>query len=403
MKVAIITNLYPPYARGGAEVVITRTVTELLAQGHEVAVVTTRPFSGVRSLFPRLEDDSNERIYRFYPLNLYHPLRDHKHWWCWRLLWHIIDAVNPLNGLFVWKTLRGISPDIIWTHNLKGLGLTIPLFLRRTPMPWVHQIHDVQLSVPSGLLIAGHERVLLTTKLFRYGYTSFCRWLFGSPAAVISPSRFLQKFYAQRGFFKKSRMVMMPNPAPKAQTLSRGLRSDGPARLLFVGQLEYHKGIKFLINTLQRCVCNMPFQLAIAGEGTQEGWILDVAKKDKRFVYVGFLAMDQLNRLFQISDALVVPSRCYENSPTVIYEALQAGLPVVAADIGGVAELIQTGVNGFLFTPQDEESLCQALVKFDEEKERLRATADQIQATVADYAIDKYVTRVVELFGALKA
>lgn len=396
MKIAIITNLYPPYSRGGAEVVITRTVTELLAQGHEVSVITTRPFTGVRSFLPRLEDDSNERIYRFYPFNLYHPLRDHRHWWCWRLLWHIIDAVNPLNGFFVWKTLREIAPDVVWTHNLKGIGLTIPLFLRRGRAPWVHQVHDVQLSVPSGLTIAGHERMFLTTKLFRHGYTLFCRLLFGSPTAIISPSRFLLEFYAQKGFFKKSRMVTMPNPAPKEQLLARGLRSAGPVRLLFVGQLEYHKGIKFLINTLQHCA--VPFQLAVAGEGTQEGWILEMAKKDKRITYVGFLAMDQLNRLFQISDALVVPSCCYENSPTVIYEALQAGLPVVAANIGGVAELIQPGTNGYLFTPQDQDSLCRAIMTLDEDKEWIRASADQIQATVADYAIDKYVARVVELF-----
>lgn len=396
MKIAIVTNLYPPYARGGAEVVITRTVTELLAQGHEVSVITSRPFGGFSTLVPHLEDKANEQIYRYYPLNIYHPLRDFKHPAPIRLLWHAIDMVNPLNGFLVRRLMNEIKPDVVWSHNLKGVGLTIPLFLRRSGLPWIHQLHDVQLSAPSGLIIAGKEKPKCCLRIFEWMYTRLCALLFDSPSIVISPSRFLRDFYQQRRFFKNSEVLVMPNPAPKIQTLTRGPRVPGPLRLLSISMLEEHKGIRFMMESLAKW--ETPFELTLAGEGTLGKWVREAAAKDKRFKHVGFLALDQIVKLFQISDALVVPSLCYENSPTVIYEALQAGVPVVAADIGGVAELIREGVNGYLFVPGDRQDLLATLRTIDQEKERLRADSDAIKATVADHAMDVYVRRLVELF-----
>ncbi len=399
MKIVIITNLYPPYLRGGAEIVLTRIVTELLASGHKIHVITTRPYGGTKTLVPRLEEKSNERIYRYYPLNFYHSLRDYKHPAPLRLLWHIIDMFNPFNAIVVRRLLKEIQPDVVWTNNLKGIGLMIPRAIRSCGLPHVHHVHDVQLSVPSGLIIAGSERSRCCIRFARGVYTRICRWLMGSPTVVLSPSRFLQEFYQARRFFPKSDVRVMMNPAPHTRYLPRLVRSTGSMRLLFVGQLEEHKGIRFLIESLK--ASHVPFELTIAGEGSLSAFIQSTAKQDRRFNYVGFLAMDQLVKLFQISDALVVPSLCYENSPTVIYEALQSGLPVVAADIGGVAELIREGENGFLFAAGDKNDLLSTLSTIDAEKDHLFATADAIRATVADLAMEKYVARLTELFGGI--
>lgn len=396
MKIAIVTNLYPPYSRGGAEVVITRVVTELLAQGHEVSVITTRPKKGIKSFFPRLESSANEMIYRFYPLNFYHPLRDYKHPAPIRLIWHLIDMVNPINGLLVRRVIHDIQPDVVWTHNLKGIGLTIPWALKIIRPPHIHHVHDVQLAVPSGLLLAGKERGTPFIRATRFLYTHVCQFLFTSPKVVISPSAFLKTFYETRGFFKRSRVVVMPNPAPKLSTLERGRRSAGPLKLLFVGQLEAHKGIHFLIKSLR--ASNLNFELMIAGEGSLKPFVQQAVKEDRRINYVGFLAMDQLVKMFQGADALAVPSKCYENSPTVIYEALESGLPVVAANIGGVAELIKEGVNGYLFTPLNSKELIEKLRVLDQNKDRLREASDVIRETVAPYAIDKYAEQLVALF-----
>jgi glycosyltransferase involved in cell wall biosynthesis len=69
------------------------------------------------------------------------------------------------------------------------------------------------------------------------------------------------------------------------------------------------------------------------------------------------IAPEVLNRV----DAIVVPSIWVENSPLVIHEAMQARVPVITADTGGMAELVQDGVNGVLFKFRDADSLAEKM------------------------------------------
>jgi glycosyltransferase involved in cell wall biosynthesis len=61
--------------------------------------------------------------------------------------------------------------------------------------------------------------------------------------------------------------------------------------------------------------------------------------------------------VFTLVSQVVVPSIWYENSPNVILEAFAHRTPVVASDLGGMAELVEDGVNGLRFTPGDASSL----------------------------------------------
>jgi glycosyltransferase involved in cell wall biosynthesis len=56
------------------------------------------------------------------------------------------------------------------------------------------------------------------------------------------------------------------------------------------------------------------------------------------------------------ANCLIVPSLCYENSPTVIYEAIAVGLPIIASKIGGITELL-LDYGGIMFDPGDEREL----------------------------------------------
>ena len=95
------------------------------------------------------------------------------------------------------------------------------------------------------------------------------------------------------------------------------------------------------------------------------------------------------------ADVLVVPSRWYENSPNAILEAYAAGLPVVATDLGGMAELVEHDKSGLLFRYNDASSLRQQLARLVDDPAlltRLRegipgvTTLDQeMQALVAAY------------------
>jgi len=88
-------------------------------------------------------------------------------------------------------------------------------------------------------------------------------------------------------------------------------------------------------------------------------------------------------------DIVVVPSVWLENSPLVIREAFAAGVPVVAADLGGMAEMVEDGRSGLLFRPGDAADLRRCLARLLEEpglRERLRAGIPPVRDIADDAA-----------------
>lgn len=391
MKIGIITNLYPPYARGGAENVIVRTVGQLIAMGHDVFVITGQPRKSGVTL--TLDRSSTERTYRFFPTNFYFTLDDYKHVWPVRLLWHIVDAFSPMPGKVVGRILDDEKPDVVFTHNLKGLGLGIAHAVQSRGIPHIHVLHDLQLVIPSGLLIAGKEYVLTWAKPFYAVYRAICRWRMGRPGMVVSPSQFIVDQYTHYGFFRGLPFVMQPNPTPNFKHVQRSERIGGPLKLLFVGQLGTHKGVMFLLEAMKKIKFDV--QLMIVGEGPLSDVVKSYAENDSRIVPLGYMVAEELMKCYSVADALVVPSLCYENSPTVIYEALNAGVPVLASRIGGVGELVREGETGYLFAPGVTEDFLRVVEELDRRKDEFAKSRDSIAKTVAPFSLDKYAERLL--------
>ncbi|MBU1126376.1 glycosyltransferase [Patescibacteria group bacterium] len=384
MKIGIVTNLYPPYVRGGAEHVVVRTVEALTEMEQEVFVVSTQP-RNVAGFGLSIDERTMERIYRFFPMNLYYILRDHYYPWIIRFFWHSIDTFLFNGAWMLNRIMAREEPDIMITHNLKGMGFAIPRVIAKKKIPHVHVVHDLQLIYPSGLIFFGKEKLSLVIRPFYWLYQIICKYKFGSPDVVIFPSTYLKNEYISRGFFPRSDVIVMPNPAPRFTDVSRTEHNDNKLRLLFVGQLEHHKGIDFLLEAIK----DQPdIQLIIAGEGTLIKKVKKYADENDRIVYLGYIAVDQLVNCFALSDALIVPSLCYENSPTVIYESFKAGVPVLASDIGGVGELVENGKNGFLFTPGDKADLLRVIDELRCKKDKF--VPEEIKKTIAPYELAVY-------------
>ncbi len=391
MKIGIITNLYPPHARGGAENVIVRTIEQLLSMGHDIFVITGQPRSAGPG--PTLGTLSIERVYRFFPRNMYFTLDDHKHRWVVRLLWHSIDAFSYHGAHVVRRVLRDEKPDVVITHNLKGIGLRIPNAIQQMDIPHVHIMHDLQLVIPSGLRMFGQEREPWFTKPMYAVYRAMCRARLGTPTIVISPSQFLIDEYRKVGYFQHTDVRFVPNPSPKPSGVLRNVQRSGPLRLLFIGQLGYHKGLAFLLDAFAKY--DGDARLHIVGGGPLRGLVEERSKHDTRIVYLGYTPQEEVLKCIAAVDAVVVPSLCYENSPTVIYEALSAGVPLIASQIGGVGELIQEGKTGFLFTPGNEAEFLQAVRSLDARKDDFAERAHDMCESVSPYALSKYAERFV--------
>jgi len=354
MKIVLINNLYGKYARGGAERVVEMIVYELMQRKHEVIVVATKPlqFSIFNFQFPSL----NCKILHFYTLNIISYYNLNKLPIILRPLWHLINIFNIQSYFKIKKIIKKEKPDLVMTHNLVGVGFLTPLAIKRAGVKRIHTLHDIQLLHPSGLMNVNEEKKV--DSLFAKIYQAINKKLFASVDVVISPSEWLMKMHVDRGFFKNSRCIVIQNPIVVSSCSAGSVLAEQEDRrfiFLYVGQIEKHKGLDVLFNSFAQ-LKNDNYVLQIVGDGTEiKNYELRIKNYELNNIkFFGKQTSTEVKTLMQKADCLVVPSLCYENQPTVIIEALQNKLPVIASDIGGIPELLRPE---FLFKAGDSDSL----------------------------------------------
>ena len=134
---------------------------------------------------------------------------------------------------------------------------------------------------------------------------------------------------------------------------------------LFVGRLSEEKGVHTLAEAW-RGLADIP--LRIAGDGPLAGisWPRGVT-------WLGNLSRDSVSALMKDARIVIVPSICFEIGPLTVLEAFAAGTPVIASDLGSMAERVTHGRTGLLFRPGDAEDLARQVRWAFDRPEELRA------------------------------
>ena len=102
-------------------------------------------------------------------------------------------------------------------------------------------------------------------------------------------------------------------------------------------------------------------RIEVVGDGPLADQVAASAASNGRVVATGRLDRDEVRDRMLAAPALVFPSRWYEGQPMTIVEAFAAGLPVIAASIGSLPELVEDGVTGLLFEAGDRTGLRRAV------------------------------------------
>lgn len=399
MKIALVTNLFGQYARGGAEELVKKIAEALERRGDNVFVISAQPYQGLKSLWARAQIDHRIKTYRFYPLNLFFYSEAARQSVFSRMIWHVLDTFNIWSYFQIKKIMLAEKPDLVLLHNLKGLGYLIPYLAKRLRLKTILTLHDVQLINPSGLILKGNEDNWLNICWPVKMYQGLCHWLFDSMEKVTAPSEFLLDLYKEKGFFKKAEMNVIAHPSIVA-----GFRAEPPKRkkssppvLLFAGQIEQHKGINWLLAFLKQesfSIQGQTVRLAVAGEGREREFL---QAKFESAQWLGRIDHSQLLNKMRAADFLIFPSLCYENSPSVIGEAFSLGLPVIAANIGGVPELVKEKWNGFLFEAGETESLKQALGRaFNLTDQEYTQISQQAVQSVQHFTMEHYLDNLLK-------
>lgn len=138
---------------------------------------------------------------------------------------------------------------------------------------------------------------------------------------------------------------------------------DGPM-VLYAGRLVFEKGVQDLLDAVPALRERHPgLRVVIAGDGPHAEDLKAHAVKagaEETVDFIGFVGGHDLPALYAAADCLVVPSR-YEPFGLVALEAAAAGTAVVASDVGGLGEIVESGVTGMSFPASDVAALTEAV------------------------------------------
>lgn len=143
-----------------------------------------------------------------------------------------------------------------------------------------------------------------------------------------------------------------------------GGAGKGHLTIGFVGRVEPYKGVQTLIEAMARIPPQTPLRLVIAGTGDDARNLQSIeaaAAKDHRIELVGALPHDGIPAFLDSLDILAVPSRWMETGPIVVLEAQAMGVPVMGADLGGIAERIRDGIDGWLLPFDNPQAWAAAM------------------------------------------
>ena len=347
MRILMVSWEYPPVIVGGLGRHVYQLATALAADGHEV-VVLSRQQAGTDPASHPTTDDFREGVRVIAAAHDPHEFDFGRDMMAWTLaMGHaMIRAGLGLHGDWV--------PDVVHAHDWLVAHPAIAL-AEFFDVPMVSTIHATEAGRHCGWVSGSISRQVHTLE----------SWLARESDALIACSASMSDEVSDLFGPGLAQISVIPNGIdPRRWPFARRRRHAGPPELLYFGRLEYEKGVHEVIAALPRIRRAHPgATLTIAGDGTQQVRLVEVARKHKVLRAVHFLGRvdhDELLELLHRTDVAVLPSH-YEPFGIVALEAAAPGAPLVTTDVGGRGEAVLDGETGLSVPPRDVTALADAV------------------------------------------
>ncbi|EFV12507.1 glycosyltransferase family 4 protein [Segniliparus rugosus] len=349
MRVLLLSWEHPPVVVGGLGRHVQELAKALASLGHEVTVLSRGPMGATGAQAPAATTTQNGvRV--------------------------VSVPEDPLS-------LEFGSDLVAWTLSLGHAMLRAGLALADSFQPDVVHAHDWLVAAPA-IALAEHFAVPLVTTVHATEAGRHDGWIGNSTSAQVhSAERWLVRvsdalICCSESMRQETTTLFGPLDEPIV-VIPNGIdlslwpfqppdRCATPPRLLFVGRLEYEKGVHDLIAALPAIRrAHQGTTLSVVGTGTQAEWLREVAREHKvasSVRFFGKLDHNGIQRHMRTASALIVPSR-YEPFGLVALEGAAAGVPLVVAETGGLGEAVSENVNGRTFPPGDVKALADAVAR----------------------------------------
>jgi glycosyltransferase involved in cell wall biosynthesis len=411
MRIVLVTHFLPPERNAGTENYTFGLARALAGNGHSVDVVCATGWT------------SGQRYWNGVTCDLIDGIRTH------RLSLHWMKARDPNRVLYEsdvverWfeELINSVRPEVVHVTSAATLGLGVIRAAHRQPVAQILTLMDFWFMCPrtvltrdDGQLCRGQttawecQKCLLGSsglfqrlhawlpdryeEVFWAGIVSktpvlarlngargmalnmverkqVMRDVLGLPDVILSHSRFVRDMFEASGCSVRVRHLPNGHDLKWLKGFPGKTQSDA-LRVVFMGQLAHPKGVDTLIDGF-KCAELRNARLDIWGDLTKN--VGYVSRLRDCIGSVGAISLrgpfnrNSIGRVLSETDVVVVPSRWYENAPLVIQEAFATKTPVIATNLGGMAECVQHEVNGLLFERNDARDLGRQLRRVSEE------------------------------------
>ena len=294
-----------------------------------------------------------------------------------------------------------LAPDVVHFHHYINFGVEVFQHLKR-----VRPSCKIIVTLHEYLAICHHFGQMVTKDHHNLCYESsparcqkcfpelsrsdfFLRKLyleryFDLVDMFISPSQFLADRYIAWGIPAVKMTVLENRTAPVPAPPLVAATADTPLRVGFFGQISPLKGIGVVFDAAASLAKAGDESVSFEIYGDYRGqppafqnmFLERLETAGPNIIFHGPYDRERVNQLMQSVDAVLVPSLWWENSPVVIQEALRNRRPVICSDIGGMAEKVRDGVDGFHFPVGNSLALARLL-------RRLAATRPELEDLMA--------------------
>lgn len=391
MRILLLSEFYRPIV-GGLELHVEALRDGLTHRGHEVLVGTLATPRAQRS-----EDGVERMPSTTRALNLSSdPGRP-----------FALPFRDPVLTFAIERLIRRFQPDIIHAHN--WVVASVP---RDRSAPLILTLHDYFLTCAKRTLVDRSQTPCLGPKgrncsrCAREQYGSR-RSLIISAATKVSRSRIRPEAViavseavaaSLRGYVDWRVVVIPPGVRPVigGGAVSGALRTRLPGRpfVMYAGAPDPHKGVDLLLDVWARSLVKAPLFMALTRP---------VAVTLPSRVTAGSLSRDDVVRAFGAARVAVAPSIWPEPFGSVAAEALLAGTPVVASNLGGLREIVSNGGNGVLVEPNSTQALVAALGRLLTDEQYWRKLKDGAMADRGRFAMDIVIAKIENLYGDVLA
>lgn len=285
----------------------------------------------------------------------------------------------------VWRCLM-LRPDVVLvktSHDARAMLRDLPLVVAMWLLgcPCVLQFHG---SLPNLLSARGHH-------LFKVSSRLLVR-LTGTVLLLSSEERRLWRAFEPRPLYC---VVANPYVAPSRHTQNqeRSIADAGvsPPVILYVGRLLREKGCLDLVKAFPVVIQASGAVLWLVGDGPDRAACESLADKlgiKENVCLLGYLTGETLLKTYERATVFAFPSYWPEGFPTVLSEAMAAGLPIVTTATRGAVDHLHEPENALFVPPRDPDALAEAVTRVLRDRELAKRMGHANQEKVREFAPD---------------